>query len=346
MNRPLLLSVLALLLCQCGAPELGVDVNDHFFLRHDQAVMPVAVHGNTASGVMLVYLHGGPGYTAFDAYQEPNSPFTRLQADYAVVYWDQRCAGNAQGNCDYEQLELAQFAEDLHQLLTLLRHRYGAEQQIFLLGHSWGGSLGIDYLSQADHQAGITGWIEVAGGHDVPRIAALEREMIRTMGTRQIAQGNRVAEWTDLIAQADAISLDDTPAFFEMNRLARRSEELMAAVDSVERQVPGLTLSDYFFSHLDLDALPRTGEATVEATADELVQLSLTDRLPSITVPTLMIWGRYDFRVPPTLAQQDLPRYGATDKTLIVIDRAAHFVFWDQPEAFYQAVWDFIERQR
>lgn len=339
-------TIVCLNMFACQKSLLDLQVTDSFFLRNGEAVMPVTVHGNTASKVFLVLLHGGPGYTSFEAYQDPKSPYTRLQEDYAVVYWDQRCAGNSQGNCDYPSLTLDTYTDDLVQLVALLKQRYAENIQIFLLGHSWGGSLGIQYLAETTNQDNITGWIEVSGGHDVPRISNLERSMILEVGNRQMALGNEVEAWEDLMSEASTLQLNSTEAVFQMNRLARRAEGLMARVDSVNRQVTNFDVSDFFFSPLDLLAMPKNGEATIDALEEELVQLNLTGELSKITIPTLMIWGRYDFRVPPALAQADLAKYGADQKNLVIFEQSAHFSQWDEPDRFYQEVARFIEMAR
>lgn len=338
------LSVIALILCaSCSQEEIGNDVYDNFFLKSGNAVMPVHVRGNTASQTFIIYLHGGPGFTAFESYQEANSPFTRLQDDYAVVYWDQRCAGTSQGNCDYDELRLSQYTDDLEDLITLLNYRYGQDIKFYLIGHSWGGALGIDYLSKAENQNKIKGWIEVAGGHDIPTIVQLERERVIEVGQRQIMQGNFVDEWTNKINEANTLDFSLTDDVFEMNSIASDSESLMRRVDSVASSISTLSLSDYFFGPVDFNALQNNGENTIDALRNELVNLDLSVQTAEITIPTLLIWGEYDFRVPVAFAEDALQRYGSQTKDLVIIENAAHFVQWQQPEIFYNAVYQFIE---
>ena len=343
MGRLTLYTILGILLLKgCTTKEIGEGVHDSFFLKSGEAVMPVHVRGNTASGTFLVYLHGGPGFTAFEAYQESDSPFTMLQDDFAVVYWDQRCAGTSQGNCDYEDLELAKYTRDLQDLITLLEHRYGTGLDLFLIGHSWGGALGVDYLSLPGNQDRVKGWIEVGGGHHIPRIVALEREMVNTLGQRQIALGNFADDWARLIEEAHALDLSVTDDVFDMNGIAVEAEQLMRKADSVGRSIPTLTLGDYFFGPVDFHGLRRNGQNTIAALKDELVGLDLSTSTEKIAIPTLLIWGEYDFRVPPTFAREAIERYGAEDKELIIIGNAAHFVQWQQPDRFYDLVHGFV----
>lgn len=332
------------LISSCKKETLDLNVKDHFFLENDGAVVPIFVNGNTQSKVFVIYLHGGPGSTSLEAYQHDDSPFAKLQSDYAVVNWEQRCSGSSQGNCT--NLTISQYVEDLEKVIALLKNRYPNDITIFLLGHSWGGSLGIKYLTTNNNQSNIKGWIEVGGGHDVPQIVNLEREMVNEIGTRQINQGNNINEWQTNINKANSLNLLNVNELFEMNRIAVNCEQLMQKVDSVNSKIDNSFFQDYFFSPIDNQTSNINIEKTFEAMKNELAVLNLSDELTQITIPTLLIWGKYDFRVPPKFAQLALTKYGSTKKELVIFDKSAHFVQWNEPELFYSKVKTFIEQNK
>jgi pimeloyl-ACP methyl ester carboxylesterase len=340
------LVLIIIMLVSCTKDEWSENTNNHFYLENDDAVMPVFVNGNTNSKVFLILLHGGPGYTSLEAYQNPESPFTELQSFYAVIYWEQRCSGASQGNCNYNNLSLDSYTEDLEKLIGLIKQKYSSDIRIFLLGHSWGGSLGIRYLSKENNQSNIAGWIEVDGGHNVPRISIMEREMVNKVGERQIALGSKVTVWQSYIDEANILDLTKTDDVFQMNRIARKSEELMAETDSVNGKISTLGLSEYFFSPLDFHAMHKNGERTVEALKEEITKLDLSENIKKIVIPTLMIWGRYDFRVPPEFAQEESENYGSLEKELIILEKSAHFTQWNEPDLFYITVKNFIEKHK
>jgi pimeloyl-ACP methyl ester carboxylesterase len=335
---------LIFIISACGRETLDFNVKDHFFLENDGAVMPIFVNGNAQSKIFLIYLHGGPGSTSLEAFQNKNSPFTKLQTDYAVVNWEQRCSGASQGNCS--NLTISQYVEDLEKIIILLKNRYASDITIFLLGHSWGGSLGIKYLTTNTNQSNIKGWIEVGGGHDVPRIVTLEREMVNEIGSRQISQGNNINEWQTNISKTNSLNLLDVDDLFEMNRISVNCEQLMLKADSVNKKINNSYLNDYFFSPIDQQASNINNNQTFEFIKNELAVLNLSNKLSQITIPTLLLWGKYDFRVPPKFAQEALTNYGSSKKELVVFDRSAHFVQWNEPELFYEKVKKFIEQNK
>ena len=163
--------------CQKEA-SIGTNVKDRFFLENEGATMPVLVEGNTASGVFVIVIHGGPGgdamiyNTALTSFSDP------METRYAMVYWDQRGSGNASGNYDDDKLIMDQFVDDLDKLITVIEHRYGNELSIFLLGHSWGGALGSAYITTGDNQDRLNGWINVGGVHNFPDYGKMTRNLL------------------------------------------------------------------------------------------------------------------------------------------------------------------------
>ena len=79
---------------------------------------------------------------------------------------------------------------------------------------------------------------------------------------------------------------------------------------------------------------------------NELAVLNLSNSTSQIKIPTLLIWGRYDFRVPPKFAQESLIAYGSAQKELLIFDRSAHFAQWNEPEQFFEKVRNFIEQNK
>lgn len=126
------------ILASCEKEELfSNNTEKHFFLKNKEAIMPVQVKGNTNSKVLIITLHGGPGDSGIRDFGD-NGMFKSLEADYAMVYFDQRCAGLSQGNCDSKKLQVSDYVNDIDKLILVLEDMYGAHISIFILGHSWG----------------------------------------------------------------------------------------------------------------------------------------------------------------------------------------------------------------
>lgn len=108
----------------------------------EQAIM---VRGRSADLPVLLYLSGGPGQSdlAFSRVL-----FEDLTRDFIVVGWDQRGTGKSYAALDpTRELTLAQAVADTIELTDYLRTRFDAEK-IYLLGESWGSTLGVLAVQQ------------------------------------------------------------------------------------------------------------------------------------------------------------------------------------------------------
>ena len=79
--------------------------------------------------------------------------------------------------------------------------------------------------------------------------------------------------------------------------------------------------------------------ATIEHEVAVMAEADLSDLLPHIAVPTLLIWGQLDGRSPLTVArhfEEAIP-----DATLVVIEGAGHMSNLDRPEQVNDAVREF-----
>jgi pimeloyl-ACP methyl ester carboxylesterase len=103
---------------------------------HDQALM---IRGRSTDNPVLLYLNGGPGGTDIGAIRRD----VGLEQDFVVVTWEQRGSGKSYSALDpAETLTLDQMVADTVELTNYLRDRFG-EDKIYLVGNSWGATLGV-----------------------------------------------------------------------------------------------------------------------------------------------------------------------------------------------------------
>ena len=89
---------------------------------------------------MLLYLSGGPGQSDLGW---SRVYFQELAQDFIVVGWDQRGAGKSYAALDPTSTwTLEQAVADTVELTSYLRARFG-EDKIYLMGESWGTTLGV-----------------------------------------------------------------------------------------------------------------------------------------------------------------------------------------------------------
>lgn len=94
-----------------------------------------------------------------------------------------------------------------------------------------------------------------------------------------------------------------------------------------------------FYPILLTDAY-RAGPTTILRAGLELLAHNLTDRLGAIRAPVLVVWGQHDALVPLDVGRR--LHAGIAGSKLVVLQGAGHTPMWDRPEAFNQAVLDFL----
>jgi pimeloyl-ACP methyl ester carboxylesterase len=124
-------------------------------------------------------------------------------------------------------------------------------------------------------------------------------------------------------------------------RVAGVRQMLAAAADEFDPAVPGLFASDP-----PAEFVPLLEEMAVaarpESLGTQLVVMAETDQrdlLPSISVPTLLIWGELDARSPLSVARQF--EQAIPNATLVVVPGAGHVSNLERPDRFNEAVREF-----
>lgn len=347
------LVLLVVILSACNKTPEG-HVKDFFYLRNDGADMPVWVEGNLASGTMIVILHGGPGGDS-EIYNSGLAYFSDpLENKYAVAYYDQRGAGVSQGHYPASKLTVSQHVEDLEKLLVLLKYKYGNEVNYFLMGHSWGGTLGTAFLLKEGNQEKVSGWIEVDGAHNFSATDEVVQRL-RTIGETQITAGNNKRFWDKVVDYCNGVNVYN-PSDEEMSKLngyAYDGEKKLVEDEVILRESGVETLEalgdqlnySLFSSHIALiSKINLWASSSGLGMFDELKSLDYTPRLDEITLPTLLMWGQYDMVVPVALGHEALEKLGTlpSEKRLVVFEYSGHSPMMYQPEAFLNALTDFV----
>ena len=100
----------------------------------------ISLNGMDDHHPVLLFLHGGPGNSAMGYADKFTS---ELQKHFVVVFWDQRESGKtAKLNASPEPVSLSLMEKDALDMIQYLRSRF-SQKKIFLMGHSWGGFLGL-----------------------------------------------------------------------------------------------------------------------------------------------------------------------------------------------------------
>lgn len=307
---------------------------DFFYLESKEAVMPVWVKGNKDVGKFIIMLHGGPEggssqyYTVFPSHK-------KIEERFAVVYWDQRMCGMSQGNPPMANATLEQFTEDLDRLVTLINYKY-EKPEIFLMGHSWGGALGTNYLLQ--HQDRIKGWIEIDGGHNWTEANAQSRDSMMDYARKMINANIDRQYWDFALnwyTDHPFVGINENTHYTFVGKangydFNPQSDSLHVPFTELLFYSPVSTA--YFFAPYKFAFLNKG--------------LSMQRQLGNITVPSLICWGRHDKVFPVSIGIDTYEKLGTSpsDKYLHLFEISAHSPNYEQPVDFANQVIEFVSK--
>lgn len=317
-------------------------INETLHVRHRGADMPAYVHGNAADKVFVIVLHGAGSYGL--AFRD--GIFTEsLEENYVMVYWDQRGQAMSEGHYSTPDDLIGLMIEDVLALTKVLKARYGDDIQLFLMGHSWGGMLGTSVLLTENYQSIFKGFISVDGAHDFPLAARSRAGLIIETADEQIAKGMHSEEWQLLENEATQLDTLQEDYYEQTLLLSIKTMKLLAETGIVSSSV---SLEKIFRASIANNPI----SWQVSNFFNQPVQValnqdySLTDSLDRITIPILLIYGKYDVSVPPALGRDALERVASPDKTLVIFDKSIHHPHDTEAVKFGMEVIQFISRNK
>ncbi|MEX0987485.1 MAG: alpha/beta hydrolase [Bacteroidales bacterium] len=324
----------------CSKPDHRLD--EVIYVRHKGADMPAYLHGNPEAKVFVVVLHGAGSFGL--AFRD--GAFTEvLEDNYVVVYWDQRGQGMSQGRYEQPDDLVGLMADDVIALAGVLRAKYGKEIQLFLMGHSWGGALGTTVLLKEGQQNLFSGWISVSGVHDFPLSAESRRRQLLSIADEQIAMGNTVEKWQELhdgVSALDSLSAND---YQPTLRYAMQTMKLLYESGVIEHSLASEKLYRAIIDNNPVTWMVSNffNQPVNVALADDY---SLSDLLPGITLPALLIYSKYDVSVPPVVGRDAYERLGSAEKELLLFEHSIHHPHDTEPDRFAEEVVRFVEKFR
>ncbi len=289
----------------CTAALAGASEKGQTFETNGVSIYYEVIGGG--AGTPLVLVNGGPGFD--HGYMHCSDTWDRLAANRKIVFFDQRGNGRSSDIKEGQSCLLADQIADL----DALRAHLGLEK-MDLLGHSWGGYLVMAY-------------------------AARHPERIRRL----------------MIVDSAAPKIQDTVFLFKniYPETVTREENLAFAVELGDEAAISADLHEYmsmlFYSPAARDAmLARSGELIYHQSVNksvwnDLQRFDLTPELSKFRFPTLVVTGRYDFNVAPSVAWEIHRAIPGSE--LAVFEKSGHLPYCDESEAFATRVEEFLVKR-
>ena len=279
------------------------------------------MHGKSDAKYILLAVHGGPGSDVLDFRNYKNGTgFKAIEDKFLVAYWQQRASGQSTGSNNEKYFTIAQYAEDCDKVIDVLKTRYPGKK-IVLLGHSWGGMLTSYYLRDAARRAKVVAWIDAAGATHGQTLMQASTDNINAEADRRIAAGQEVKFWketkSNLLTYPDAV-----------NQIA------YGVTEKIPEVVVKVNNSDFTIND--------RGYISNATLFSEIIKTDNTPYLKQVKMPSLFLWGKYDYAVPSQQRDEVIANIGSSSKKSVIFNASGHYMMFHEPQVFSKSIIDFI----
>jgi len=267
--------------------------------------------------VKVLLLHGGPGAT-HEYFAACDSYFPAAGIEY--YYYDQLGSAWSDQPDDPDLWTIPRFVDEVEQVRQALG--LGSDN-FYLLGHSWGGMLAIEYaLEHQQHLKGLVISNMMSSGPAYNAYA--ERELMPTIDQGALAE----------IKRLEAANAIDDPRYMALLREHHYLHHILRMPaeewpDPVNRSFAAINQAIY----VPLQGPSELGAGGVLRTWDR------TDDLARISVPTLVIGARHDTMDP---AFMEMMAGKFPDGTYLFCPNGSHMAMYDDQVIYFNGIIDFI----
>ncbi|UCC40346.1 MAG: alpha/beta fold hydrolase [Candidatus Aminicenantes bacterium] len=280
------------------AVEKNEAINKEFTVKSGGEDLYIKVQGKNINNPVLLFLHGGPGdhmgLLYFQAYAGPE-----LEKHFVVGYLHQRGVCRS-SSVPASSLTIEHYLKDVDYVVAFLKEKFNKDK-IFLLGHSFGGTLGNMYLLK--HEDNIEKFISAG--------SAFSTISIDENGYKTVLQLAKKANNQRAVERLKSLGLPPHETFQE-GMIWR-----MLGMNIVERMNEGILKNLHMSKVMSVTGIARIepewqrkSMAVGNAMWSELNTIDIEEKVKNISIPVLIIAGAKDIFVPFKLMKKGYENYG------------------------------------
>lgn len=258
--------------------------------------------------IQILFVHGGPGntYEYFDIFKE-----TLPLDKYQLIFYDQLGTYYSDQPNDTSLWNQKRCVEELEQVRAFYKLN-----DFYLLGHSFGGLLAMEYAVQYPHK--LKGLIISNESYSHRNSVIYRQKLNENISTDLRLSNKTMAEIKTGKEITDSIEANKVSAEFGNRHLMRLSPVPEPDLRSIEHTVR--KYRPYYYFRL---------------------KWNFEDSLSKITVPTLLLGSRYDI---VDTADLYVMKNKIKHSEVYVCPNGSHFAFWDDTENYFRALIKFIAK--
>lgn len=293
-----------------------VDVDGH--------ELGLMIRGASTDNPVILFLAGGPGGSELGAMRRH---LPELEEHFTVATWDQRGAGTSYDELDpTDTVTLDGYVSDTIALTNYLRDRFDTKD-IYLLGQSWGTTLGVLAVQEAPQ---------------LYRAFIGTGQMVSQNATDQIFYEDTLA-WAartgnkGLAGQLKASGPPPYAAMFPYETALSHEGDVYPYDHSGNSEGAGQMSENLLVEEYSLiDQVHVLGSFmdTFAALYPQLQHIDFRTSATDFEIPMYFVQGAHEARGRAQLFEQWYPMVTAPTKDVAVLETSGHRPLWEQPDEF------------
>lgn len=277
-------------------------------------------------GPVLLWVHGGPGM--------PDYPLTQryptgLEDLFTIAWWDQRGTSlSYDRGIPPDTMTIDQFIDDALEVTDYLRARF-RQEQIYLLGHSWGSFIAVQAAARSPHR--YRAYVGMA-------------QMVHQLESETLAYDHMLAAYrergdTGMVRRLEAgpvTMAGGTPAAYLGVRDAAMHRLGVGTTHDMDSVITGIFLPSLRFRGYTLRERVNLWRGRAFSRGfglwDQFIRIDLREAVPELAIPAYFLEGRHDYTCVTALARDYFEKLRAPVKGFYEFDQSAHSPLMEEPE--------------
>jgi pimeloyl-ACP methyl ester carboxylesterase len=290
----------------------------------------ILLQGENPNNPVLLIVHGGPtmplpGVSSKGRDYTIVTNTKELVKHFVVVFWDQRGTGRSyHKHLSPESMMISQFVSDANELTDYLRRRFNQEK-IFLAGHSWGSTIGLELASKHPEK-----FYSYVGLSQIVSWTENDKLSLNWMKEEAKRRGNEKA-----LKELESVGEPPFVKSFQQWGILRKWQRKFNTLIYTDKDVkhPGLLgVSKPMFQSEDYKLKDIVNSyyhgfklIYTQAFIEELAQNNFKKTVKELAIPVTFIHGKKDFHVHGSLVEDFFEHVQADKgKTFIWAEKSAH----------------------
>jgi proline iminopeptidase len=269
--------------------------------------------------IKVLLLHGGPGATheVFESFES-----FLPQEGIEFIYYDQLGSANSDQPADTSLWDLPRFVEEVEQVRTALGLN---KDNFYLLGQSWGGILAMQYALK--YQDNLKGLIITNMMASCPKYGEYAQNVLSKQMDPAVLQEVRALEAKGDFDNPRYMELL-IPNFYEQHLMRRPAAQWPNAVNRA-------------FAKLNPEVYVLMQGPSEFGVAGKLANWDVSQELPSIKTPTLVIGATHDTMDPEYMKWMSTQ---FPNGEFLLCPNGSHLSQWDDQEHYFPGLIAFLKK--